>query len=147
MGSTNDPVPPHNRARELKMHDCLIEVTRLEGGQSAVFWLGGYLDNETRINPDGTFDPTRLDYEEFETDLMEHLNYDSHEDEIRWDHNSALQSRTNPDEPPAFSVRTYNTWVAALLAMQHSSSGRVGSGSQSSSTAGSTIMTARFTIV
>ncbi|KAJ5360753.1 hypothetical protein N7517_009944 [Penicillium concentricum] len=70
------------------MHDCLIEVTRLEDGESAVFWLGNYIDSKTHIIPDGTFDSYMLDYDKFEKDLYEHLGYDSLEDEIRWDHRS-----------------------------------------------------------
>ncbi|KGO46187.1 hypothetical protein PEX1_087480 [Penicillium expansum] len=147
MGTTNVPVLPSTSPRELKMHDCLIEVTRFEGDQSAVFWLGGYLDDKTRINADGTFDHTMLSYDDFEQDLMDHLSYDSHEDDLRWDHNSPSQPRVNSEEPPAYSVRTYNTWVAALFAMQYACSGLVNSGVQPTATASSPIMTARFTIV
>ncbi|CAI7593953.1 unnamed protein product [Penicillium palitans] len=43
----NAPVS-RNGLRVLMMHDCLIEVTRFDSGESAIFWLAGYLDNETR---------------------------------------------------------------------------------------------------
>ncbi|KGO72776.1 hypothetical protein PITC_057520 [Penicillium italicum] len=32
MLSTNAPLPARNSPRDLKMHDCLIEVTRFENG-------------------------------------------------------------------------------------------------------------------
>ncbi|KAJ5950357.1 uncharacterized protein N7479_008770 [Penicillium vulpinum] len=146
MGSTKDPVPPPYRPRELKMHDCLIEVTRLEGSQSAVFWLGGYLNAETHINQDGTFDPSMLSFDDFEQDLFDHLSYDARENDIRWDHKTHAQARTKSNEIPAFMVRSYNTWVAALIAMQHASSDQANLGSQATS-ASSPIMTAHFTIV
>ncbi|OQE83639.1 hypothetical protein PENNAL_c0031G00734 [Penicillium nalgiovense] len=146
MDSTNDAVP-QNRPRELKVHDCLIEVTARESGRSAVFWLRGYARNEMRINPDGTFDPAILSYEAFKQDLIEHLDYDPDEDELRWDRTSAFKSAGYPGESSDFLVRTYNTWVAALLAIQNASPGRVNSGAQPTTTAVSTIITARFTIV
>ena len=129
------------------MHDCLIEVTRFENGQSANFWLGGYLNNETRINTDGTFDHNMLSYDDFEQDLMDHLGFDAHEERLRWDYKSPFHPRASPGGPPAFSVKSYNTWVAALLAMQHASSAQVNSGAQSTSTASSPIMTVYFDIM
>lgn len=146
MAVTNIPVPPRNIPRVLNMHDCLIEVTRFDSGQSTVFWLGGYLNNETYINPDGTFDHTMLSYEDFEQDLMDHLCFDPHEENLRWDYDSPFQPRASPPNPPAFMVRSYNAWVAALLAMQHASSSQVNSGVQSTSTASSLIMTVYFGI-
>ncbi|KAJ6181114.1 hypothetical protein N7519_011575 [Penicillium mononematosum] len=146
MGSTNDAVP-QDRPRELKMHDCLIEVTNRESGQSAVFWLGGYVRSEMRINPDGRLDPAKLSYEAFEHDLMDHFDYDSDEEELRWDRTSAFKSAGYPGESSVFLVRTYNTWVAALLAMEKASLGRVNSDAQPASTVVSTTITARLTIV
>ncbi|KAJ5519744.1 hypothetical protein N7463_000197 [Penicillium fimorum] len=73
MGSAKDSTPPLNHLRELKMHDCLIEVTRRESDESTAFCLGGYLGSGTHINPDGIFDPTMLGYNEFEQDLYDHL--------------------------------------------------------------------------
>ncbi|KAJ5956747.1 hypothetical protein N7501_011026 [Penicillium viridicatum] len=159
MGSTNAPLPPRNSTRELKMHDCLIEVTRFSDGQSATLWLGGYLgqsatlwlggylNNETRINTDGTLDPNMLSYDDFEQDLMDHLGFDAYEENLRWDYKSPFPPRASPGGHPAFLVRSYNTWVAALLAMQHASSAQVNSGVQSTSTASSPIMTVYFDIV
>ncbi|CAI7613295.1 unnamed protein product [Penicillium glandicola] len=131
MGTTNVSVsvPSHNHPQELKLHDCLIKVTRLEDGHSALFWLGGYVypeNDEIGFNLDGSFDPITLSYDDFEQDLVDHLFYDRYEDEIQWDYNSPLQSQEYTDEAPS-AVRGYNSWVAALLAMQHASFGRVGS--------------------
>ncbi|CAI7573118.1 unnamed protein product [Penicillium viridicatum] len=147
MGSTNAPLPPRNSTRELKIHDCLIEVTRFSDGQSATFWLGGYLNKETPINTDGTLNPNMLSYDDFEQDLMDHLGFDAYEENLRWDYKSPFPPRASPDGYPAFLVRSYNTWVAALLAMQHASSAQVNSGAQSTSTASSPIMTVYFDIV
>ncbi|KUM63965.1 hypothetical protein ACN42_g3089 [Penicillium freii] len=97
MGSTNAPLPPRNSTRELKMHGCLIEVTRFSDGQSATFWLGGYLNNETRINTDGTLDPNMLSYDDFEQDLMDHLGFDAYEENLRWDYKSPFPPRASPD--------------------------------------------------
>ncbi|KAJ5816028.1 hypothetical protein N7447_008261 [Penicillium robsamsonii] len=72
-----------------------------------------------------------LDYDELEQDLYDHLGYDSH-DEIRWGHSTPSQSRSNP---------------AALLAMQHASSGQTSFGSRPTSADTSPIMTAHFAIV
>lgn len=104
----NAPVP-RNGLRVLMMHDCLIEVTRFDSGESAIFWLGGYLDNETYINIDGTFDHTMLSYDDFEQDLMDHLGYDPHEESLRWDYDDPSQLQAGPQNPPAFPVRGYNT--------------------------------------
>lgn len=141
----NAPVS-RNGLRVLMMHDCLIEVTRFDSGESAIFWLAGYLDNETYINIDGTFDHTMLSYDDFEQDLMDHLGYDPHEESLRWDYDSPSQLQVGPQNPPAFPVRGYNTWVAALLGMQHDSSSQVNSAVQSTSTASSPIMTVYFGI-
>ncbi|KAJ5480352.1 hypothetical protein N7530_005861 [Penicillium desertorum] len=146
MDSTNDAVP-HDCPRELKLHDCLIEVTARGNGRSTVFWLGGYAENEMGINPGGTFDPAMLNYNAFIDDLVDHLNYEPDTDELRWKRNSAFNSAGYPVESSVFSVRTHNSWVAALLAMQNASPGRVNSGAQPTSTASSTTTTARFTIV
>jgi hypothetical protein len=71
-----------------------MEVTCPANGRSTVFWLGGYAKNEMCINPEGTFDPAMLNHYAFIDDLVDHLNYEPDEDELRWKRNSAFKSAT-----------------------------------------------------
>ncbi|KAJ5816027.1 hypothetical protein N7447_008260 [Penicillium robsamsonii] len=41
MDSAKDSTPPRNHLRELRSHDCLIEVTRRASAESAIPWLEG----------------------------------------------------------------------------------------------------------
>ncbi|KAJ5793980.1 hypothetical protein N7457_000579 [Penicillium paradoxum] len=144
------PLRPGSIMQQLDLYNCLIEVTRCddEDTKSALFSLSCYLTDPTGTHQDGKLDCNKLSYKNFEEDISGHFKYDPENDEIRWDNKSSFQSDTNASGSQAkvFVVKSHNSWVTALLAMQ-SAAHQASSGSHSISAVGPIAMTARFIIV
>lgn len=134
---------------QLKLQDCLIEVTRFDDDEtkSALFSLNCYLTPGSSIHQGATFDCHMVSYSMFENDVRAHFNYNPDRDEIRWDNKSSFQLKSKDAGSAAkvFIVKSHNSWVTALLAMQ-SAHGQQAS-TESSSGAIPLEVSARFSIM